>query len=253
MTDEEFFAQEAPSLEKFRILCLKAAPWKRGLASKMPEALLTEEFCLKAVKTDGMELGSVPERFRTAAVCREACRQNAGAFEFVPEALKDDALCRYCISRCPSLLRFVPEGLKTDGLRVLAVTAARLAPDGEPGQDLDGWFARAAEQSGGWALEFVPERVKTPELCRKCFFARLDAGPIAFMPADVLEQLPDVCAGAIRRRPSMLGYVPEAARTPGMCLYAVSCAPETVRFVPDAVLEAMQNEEQENSGMCPCR
>ena len=83
----------------------------------------------------------------------------------------------------------------------------------------------------GWALEHVPEDLKTPKLCK---IAVKQYGTILeFVPE--ARRTPELCKLAVENEGWALGYVPEALKTPELCKIAVKQDGGALRFVPKAL------------------
>jgi hypothetical protein len=119
---------------------------------KIPEELLTEEFCLAAVQRNGMALQFVPDALKTEALCLAALRQDGSALAYVPEALKTEVLCLVAVQTSfhwnEPVLQYVPEALKTEDMCLAAV------------------------QHDNWALRYVPEALKTEAFMAKISLLR---------------------------------------------------------------------------------
>ena len=82
--------------------------------------------------------------------------------------------------------------------------------------------ALAAVRQNGWALEYVPESLKTAELCLEA--VKQDGRALHYVPWGQLKltvpAMADLCLEAVEKRGS-LKYVPDKLKTAEMCLKAV--------------------------------
>jgi hypothetical protein len=82
-----------------------------------------------------------------------------------------------------------------------------------------------------WNLMFVPEALKTPELCKivvENYGRALDYVPEAL-------KTPELCKIAVEQHGWALEYVPEALKTPELCRIAVEQYGQALQFVPEAL------------------
>jgi len=113
----------------------------------------------------------------------------------------------------------------------------------------------AAVQRNGWALEFVPEPLRTPEIClaavtltgfalrfvpellrtpQLCLAAVTQNGwALRSVPKPLRTQ--ELCRAAVQQDGDALRYVPEPLRTPELCLAAVQKKGRALRHVPEAL------------------
>ena len=124
------------------------------------------------------------------------------AIEDVLEAVKEDGMA----------LHFVPEPGRTEALCLEAV------------------------KQNGLALRFVPLALRTEAVC----LAALAHGRVAdyapataYVPARLLEESGAVRDAAVRHCGMVLRHVPEALRTPDLCLVAVRQNGLALRWVPE--------------------
>ena len=83
--------------------------------------------------------------------------------------------------------------------------------------------ALAAVQKDGWALDYVPEEFKTPELCLtavKNAKGRLFGGSfLSHVPESLRDE--KLCLAAVQQNGISLSHVPKALRTAELCRIAV--------------------------------
>jgi hypothetical protein len=90
---------------------------------------------------------------------------------------------------------------------------------------------RAAVYNGGAALEYVPEALKTAEMCLEAVSLELKNGPffsfeygghlLRFVPEAL--KTPELCRAAVENEGSALEYVPESLKDEELCRTAVQC------------------------------
>ncbi len=177
----------------------------------VPESSRTPALCLAAVLEDGLALQFVPEAFRTAEICLEGVRRRGWMLEHVPEDLKTYETCMVAVKEDGLALKYVPEALRTPELSLAAVKANGLAIEFVPGHllapspDGAGSFGvsqperhalemcwNAVDNFDG-ALEFVPEGLKTLEMCARAYSQRQAWD-------DCWKDIPERFRGAIVRR-----------------------------------------------------
>ena len=66
-------------------------------------------------------------------------------------------------------------------------------------------------------LEYVPEKLKTPELCRAAI--ENSGWALRYVPEKL--KTPELCLLAVQNEGHALQYVPEKLKTPELCLLAV--------------------------------
>lgn len=157
--------------------CMEAVQADWRALQFVPEALKTPGLCMVAVRGGGWALKVVPEALKTPELCMEAVRKNGWALWWVPNALKTPALCMEAVQQDGMALKHVPERLKTPALCVVAVRADRQALDYVPDCIRAGARRPTADRRfpssrktgavriSGIALGYVPDDVKTPEIC----------------------------------------------------------------------------------------
>ena len=90
----------------------------------------------------------------------------------------------------------------------------------------------AAVGRNGFALEFVPEEHRTPELCLAA--VQQDGMALEFVPQE--HRTPEICIAAVQQNGWELQFVPEEHRTPELCLVAVWKNRYALQFVPKEFL-----------------
>jgi hypothetical protein len=130
-------------------LCFLAVNRYAIAIEAVPEELITEEMCLAAVRQgeddSGEYLSSVPQKFRTKAVCLEALKNSrideADFFPNIPaEVWKEPDFLR--VAAKYDITDYIPQSLWEDLV-----------------------FCLAAVESVGYWLCYVPENLRTLEVC----------------------------------------------------------------------------------------
>ncbi|MCL2261067.1 MAG: DUF4116 domain-containing protein [Fibromonadales bacterium] len=92
--------------------------------------------------------------------------------------------------------------------------------------------ALEAIQDDGYAIQFVPERLRTAELCLKAvqnsFFSTLK-----YVPQNL--KTTEMCWAAVKKNGYNLADVPENLRTTEMCLAAAECIHEMNKDLEEAI------------------
>jgi hypothetical protein len=90
-------------------------------------------------------------------------------------------------------------------------------------------LCKLAVKDISWALEYVPETMKTPELCK---IAVENYGWALLYVPETLKT-PELCKIAVEYYGYILQYVPEALKTPELCKLAVENSGEALLYVPN--------------------
>lgn len=161
-----------------------------------PYEYISLELCTEAVKQKGLSLRYVPKKFQTYEVCKTAVLQNGLAIQHVPKELRTRELRIEAVKQRPSVVSFFPEdaelceiAVKADGLTLKFLMV-----------DLTKELCEMAVTSNGEALKYVPENLKTPEICEI----------------------------AVKNCPKALQW---AVQTPELCLTAVKSDSKLIEFV----------------------
>jgi hypothetical protein len=80
----------------------------------------------------------------------------------------------------------------------------------------------------GWHLYFVPEDLRTPELCK--IAVEKNGRALESVPEDL--KTPELCRIAVEKSEEALEYVPEALKTPELCKIAMEQDGRTLKYVP---------------------
>lgn len=84
-----------------------------------------------------------------------------------------------------------------------------------------------------WALEYVPEELITPELCK--IAVSQNGWVLQHVPKEL--RTPELCKIAVSENARALDFVPEDLRTPELCKIAVSQNGWVLRYVPPEILQ----------------
>ena len=144
----------------------------------VPNKLLTEELCLAAVQKEGAMLGWIPESFKTGEICLTAIKQK------LSEKDCGDKEIVVLLGKTPVHLR-TPE------------------------------MCRITVEKTGGCLQFVPEDLRTLEICLLAFQSESYIG-------------------------NELSYVPEKLRTSEICIAAVKNSADNFEFVPESLKEQVK-------------
>ena len=90
-------------------------------------------------------------------------------------------------------------------------------------------YLTKVKDSGGWVLEFVPEHLKSPELCN---IAVNDGNwVLGFVPEELRTK--KLCEIAVEKNGWQLQHVPEEFKTIELCEVAVTNSGWALEFVPE--------------------
>jgi hypothetical protein len=84
-------------------------------------------------------------------------------------------------------------------------------------------------QNSGVALEYVPEELKTPELC--LIAVQGNGWSLVYVPKIFITV--ELCLTAVKNRGIALKHVPREFKTPGICLCAVQNSQRAFEYVPE--------------------
>ena len=114
-------------------------------------------------------------------------------FETLPEDRKTAEVCRFAIKKSAFNIEFVPRSDENAG-----TLSCRGRHRGE-------------------TLKFVPDRLKTPKMCR----AAVDSNSYALYYVPEGLKTPELCMAAVKRNGLVLEAVPGELRTPQICRAAL--------------------------------
>jgi Domain of unknown function (DUF4116) len=247
--------------QKTSELCRIAVQSNGRALYHVPEHEITPELCWLAVEQDGQALAHVPKKHRTPELFRLAIEQDGMALEFVPKDKKTPELCRIAVEQDVEALYYVPDDCITDELCRIAIEQDGMALAHIPEECRTPELCRLAlKQNGrvlcyvphdltspislevmisdlyqiaveqnGLALEHVPKKYRTPELCRIAVEQNGDA--LEYVPEDY--KTPNLYQIAVEQNGLALTCVPENKRTSELCCLAVEQDRHALRFVPE--------------------
>jgi hypothetical protein len=177
-----------------------------------PRSFLTEAVCLSAVQWDGFQLQYIPKEALTQKLC-EVAVQSFDHFDS-----------------------------RTSDLPIRYVSPQFITPE----------FARLAVTFDSAAIRYIPEKLRTEELCKAAIksstvyythpiryydnYNPLDYIPDAIKTAEFCLSLLDESTGKGRNGEQYhfsLGYIPEEFRTARICLDAVKLEARDLEYVPE--------------------
>jgi len=94
----------------------------------------------------------------------------------------------------------------------------------------DLYFQKAVNQNG-FALEYVPQAMRTPDLCLQA--VNQNGWALLYVPETI--KTPQLCLQAINQNGLALKYVPETVRTLDECKCAVHSNPKILKSVVDSL------------------
>ena len=166
-----------------------------------------------AVRQNGFNLQFVPPKFKTKELCRLALYNELCGFEFIPEEFLTEEWC-YIGAKAKNhyvfdILKEIPEKFRTE--RVCFEPVKR----------------------NGREIYFVPETLKTKELCLTAIKA------VSAAYKDIVDHIPadyskdhDFCVQAVKQNPYVIKCVPDKIRTMEFCLDAVKNDGRCLRNIP---------------------
>jgi len=136
-------------------LCLSAVGHWVQWIRYVPKNIKTVEFFFEAAKENCMVLEYMPENLKTEQFCVEAVKQNDDVLFHVPEKFFE--ICREASKTVekPAETTLCEKTVKNGGLALEYV----------PGKFKTYEVCLEAVKKSGWALQYVPEKFKTVELC----------------------------------------------------------------------------------------
>ena len=236
------------------------------LLRDMP-VLMTYELCLKAVKKIDDAFQYVPNEYKTVELCFETGKHSnfANVSEYVPDDLielfektklrVDDTLESFfsrAIKNGSYILKFVPENMKTYELCLEAIMSDEQAHgcgwtlEYVPENFSSAICLEAVKKNGG-ALNYVPEELKTYELCLEAVAAEAYDSDYALNYVPEKHKTAELCLVAVKKAGWALEFVPEELKTAELCLEAVKNAGYALKYVPEKhktkeiCLEAVNN------------
>jgi hypothetical protein len=194
----------------------------------------TPELCLAAVKQNGDALLFVQDQ--TPELCLAAVQQDGSALKYVPETHWQDR--NFCLAALNVPLRdehvdyicgFITDWTNEEALLVAAYEGRIIKHI----KNLTTELCLTAVKSVGYALQYVPETLRTPELCLAA--VQQACGALKYVPETL--QTPELYLAAVKQKGKALKYVPEMLQTPELCLAAMQQDGDAFEYVPEALRE----------------
>ena len=137
----------------------------------------------------------IPDKRKTECVSFAAVCASAESLSYVPPESMSDRVILSALERDGSMLLSVPEEKRTEEMYLTAIKNNQGCEGilGElPKSMLTPELCQCAVESSGYNLEFVPEEMKTREMCRTSLYSSADLG---YEDCDILQYIPysDVC------------------------------------------------------------
>lgn len=199
----------------------------------VPDALCTEAMCLMAVAANTIVIRDICATMEVAeAVAVAAVTQDPYVFRHMPQYLRTDAVIR--VLRQPfdkSIFPFVPVAKQTASMRMAAVEARGVMLYHIPYEHQTAELCMAAVEEDGQAFRFAAPRFKTVELA----IAAVEQTPSAIRYLK-RELLVDALwtANIVQHDYNVFLELPDAYKTPAMCMAAVQDMYFCIRHVPAA-------------------
>lgn len=137
----------------------------------------------------------IPDERKTECVSFAAVCAEADSLRYVPSKSMSDRVILSALERDGSMLQSVPEERRTEAMYLTAIKNNKGCEGilGElPGSMLTPEICQCAVEASGYNLEFVPEEMKTREMCRTSLYSSPDLG---YEDCEILQYIPysDVC------------------------------------------------------------
>jgi Domain of unknown function (DUF4116) len=198
-------------------LCRLAVEQNGWALQFVPDHQKTPELCYIAIQQNGRALQYVLNNQKTPKLCSLAVQQCGEAIEYVPEEKRTLEICRVSVEQDGRALQYVPVNQQTPELCCLAVKQNWRALEYIPLECIlfnlksnycENYISKLghlAVEQNGLTLRHVPERYRTPELCRI----------------------------AVEQNGRALEYVPDNYKTLELCRLAVQGNGTALEFVPE--------------------
>lgn len=249
----------------------------------IPNEFMNAEMSMNAVNDDGMALEHVPEKFYSNALFERAIENDGWALQFVPEQHKTKEICQLALVQVlnmdyegHAIVKYIPypdiglnifkdavdiydasDILKTFPKEIINKEIALEAIKQDidclgliPQETKTADFYNEAVKINGWMLQYVPEDMKTPQICLAAKDASPDLGYehlglVAYIPfpevcmeylkeadgnVDVFDVFtairkdvlnPDIVQLAIDLDAGCFKFVPDDLKTERLCLKAI--------------------------------
>ncbi|MDR2584134.1 MAG: DUF4116 domain-containing protein [Fibromonadaceae bacterium] len=134
----------------------------------IPKKFRTPKVYHAAVKQDNSALKYVPEHLKIKVCLFALGHKHDSVFMYMPKKLKTPEVCLAAVKCCCSNLKYVPKALRNQEVCLAAANSPandledilKYVPKGFKSQ-----VCKIAVQKDGWLLRFVPNALKTPEIC----------------------------------------------------------------------------------------
>ena len=93
-----------------------------------------------------------------------------------------------------------------------------------------------AVRNNQWVLRFIPDHLKTQELCKRV----VEKYPYRLGIVPDHLKIREMCEGAVEKYPYSLKYIPNRFKTQEICDKAVRDDPSSLRYLPDWFLAQKQ-------------
>ncbi len=239
-----FRVYKAPSstLEKNWLLQARPqkAPYPYPTPTLSPEMDIIHNYkkAMEAVKDDSFNIVYVDKSIITYDMCMTAVEQDGDTFAHINDKFKTKELCEIAVQYNGVNLGLVPEKLITYDLCLKAVCAVSECDDGYT------------------ALQYVPDKFKTPELCLasvknypesiillknpsiKLYLIAVQHDPFVLEVIDADNQTEEMCLAAVKENARALECVKPALKTYEVCLAAANSKKyreDAVHYIPDEI------------------
>ena len=194
------------------LTAVKANGWE---LQNVPERFKTAKICLEAVKNNGWALEFVPNKLRTERVCCEARKNSYSHYHlpyyiypkpilaYIPDELKTEELCLEAVKHDERALEYVPEKLKTAELCLEAVKV------------VDGMVFKRVLMNPK-TTKVRRETIKESYRLLSLLYPKT---PLAFVPEEL--KTTELCLEAVKHNVRALEHVPSKLKTRELCLEAV--------------------------------
>ncbi|MCC5808644.1 MAG: hypothetical protein JJU00_20120 [Opitutales bacterium] len=147
----------------------------------LPEHCCTEEFWNVALLNNGFLIESfqeLPDSMKNAEMCRKVVDKMPEAVKYVPECFQTDELWMIALNNQPGLLENLPNHLVNYKICTQCVSRNGVLISSVPKDLLDESICVLAIESfqGYSAIEYIPEPMRTAEVCRRAIKAASSHG-----------------------------------------------------------------------------
>lgn len=256
-------------------IALKMAERDGKSLEMIPREYITEDLCLNAVSSEGMALKFVPDKFHSDKLYQKAVENDCWALQLVPEEKRTKDLCRSAITEaleyshqgyniiehiphsdiCYQVFKHASDSNRVDIIELLEKISpdivdkkiALKAIEGDANainfipKDLKTPdFYNEAVKANGYLLAYIPDKVKTPEMCLNVIGSCSDLGyeplaMIAYVP------YPDICIKYLKEAKGsvdvfeVFASIPENVLTPKLVNPAIDLDIECFKYIPDSM------------------